>query len=61
MIQGITFLCHGIHSQPGECDDRSGTWGDNEPDTAVWLFASVSFADCFYKVNGRVYMPCFVP
>lgn len=33
---------HGIYSHPEDYDDRSGTWGDNEPDLTVRLFAFVS-------------------
>lgn len=48
---------HGIYSQPEDYDDRSGTWGDNEPDMTVWLFASVSFADfvCVRPIGESTY------
>lgn len=49
---------HGIYSQPEDYDDRSGTWGDNEPDMTVWLFASVSFADfvCVRPIGESTYL-----
>lgn len=36
--------CHGVYSQPGDSDDKSGTWDNKEFDMAVCLFTSVSFA-----------------
>lgn len=35
---------NGIYSQPGHCDDKSGTCHNKELEMAVWLFAWVSFA-----------------
>lgn len=36
--------CHGVYSQHGGSDGKSGIWDNKELDMAVWLFTSVSFA-----------------